>query len=84
VILVLSDSEKQAWARIERDLRSDPDIDQAAGRSRAELHRAGRWTAGSVLEASGHAPSARRRTTFVVVMSITRRHGQQLSAVRMR
>jgi hypothetical protein len=63
VIVILSGTEKQAWARIEHDLRSDPEFDQTAGLSGAELQRARRRTAASVsvLEATGHGPTARGR-----------------------
>ncbi len=69
---MLSDSEKQTWARIEHDLRSDPEFDQAGARPRADLHGAGRWTGASVPEVSGHAPSARVRagTATVALLGI--------------
>jgi hypothetical protein len=69
VIVMLSGTERQAWARIEHDLRSDPEFDQAAGLARADLPRDRRRMAASVsvLEATRHGPTARVRAGAAIV-----------------
>jgi hypothetical protein len=69
VIVMLSDAEMRAWARIEHDLRNDPEFDRAAGLSRADVGRARRWTAASVsvVEATQRPPSARVRAGTAIL-----------------
>jgi hypothetical protein len=66
---MLSDTEKRAWARIEHDLRSDPEFDRAAGFARADLPRERRRMAASVslLEATRHGPTARVRAGTAII-----------------